>query len=161
MCLIIDANIAHYFARPIRPEAVAVLKWIQDKGGSIVYGGQLATELANAGEDVKSLIISLDRAGRAKRISDGQVSSETETIKALGCCCSNDPHIIAIARLSGARVLFSHDQNLHTDFKNAALINNPRGQVYQNQTHARLLKHTAFCIGRPPPVKRDRGKRKT
>lgn len=160
MCLIIDANIAHCFARPIRPEAAAVLHWIEAKAGCIVYGGLLATELANAGADVKSLIINLSRAGRAKRVNDSLVLSETEVVMALGECCSDDPHIIALARLSGARVLFSRDINLHVDFKNARLVDNPRGQVYQNEAHTRLLKHTATCIGRPPTGTADRAKRR-
>jgi hypothetical protein len=53
---------------------------------------------------------------------------------------SDDPHIIALAKVSGARLLCSKDQNLHTDFGNRVFIDKPRGNIYQNQSHAKLLK---------------------
>jgi hypothetical protein len=61
---------------------------------------------------------------------------------------SNDPHVIALARASGARTLCSRDRELHKDFKNPALVNDPRGSVYQSPSHRHLLGHTSGCPGR-------------
>ena len=47
-----------------------------------------------------------------------------------GAVKSDDPHIIALAQVSGARLLYSNDKSLQQDFKNKDLINNPRGKVY-------------------------------
>ena len=42
---------------------------------------------------------------------------------------SDDPHILALAQIGGARLLYSDDQPLHGDFKNAALLD-PPGAIY-------------------------------
>ena len=47
---------------------------------------------------------------------------------------SDDPHIIALAKVANVRLLVSDDKNLHKDFK--AII---RGSIYQNSSHAGLL----------------------
>jgi hypothetical protein len=51
---------------------------------------------------------------------------------------SNDVHILALARVSGARVLFLRDNNLHSDFKNTKILR-PKGKIYQGQRHKKLL----------------------
>ena len=45
-------------------------------------------------------------------------------------CRSNDTHVIALAQISGARLLYSNDKDLHVDFKNKRLIDEPRGKIY-------------------------------
>ena len=41
-------------------------------------------------------------------------------------CCSNDSHIVALAIVSGARVVVSRDQALAEDFTNPKLLK-PKG----------------------------------
>ena len=67
---------------------------------------------------------------------------------------SDDPHILALAVVSGARLLYSNDRLLQHDFKNPALINQPRGKVYStlynaafNQAKRRLLRNAPPCRG--------------
>ena len=62
-------------------------------------------------------------------------------------CRSNDTHVIALAQISGARLLYSNDKDLYVDFKNKHLIDEPRGKIYSTNedknftnSHARLLK---------------------
>ena len=52
---------------------------------------------------------------------------------------SNDLHVIALARISGARLLYSDDKKLRKDFKNKHLVNSPRGKVYSKEDHQHLL----------------------
>ena len=85
----------------------------------------------------------LDQAGRAKAIPDAAVDARMNQVAPN--CVSDDPHIIALALESGARLLCSHDQALHSDFTNPTLINNQRGHVYQDATHAHLIR--AHCRG--------------
>ena len=47
-----------------------------------------------------------------------------------GSCRSDDHHVIALAQISGARMLFSNDGALQQDFKNIKLIDQPPGTVY-------------------------------
>lgn len=52
---------------------------------------------------------------------------------------SNDPHILALARASGARLLYTADKDLIADFKNPRIVSRPRGKVYSGAANARLL----------------------
>ena len=63
------------------------------------------------------------------RVNDSLVEAETDKLISDNSCRSNDEHVIALARLSGARVLFADDQLLRDDFRNPDLINNPRGKL--------------------------------
>lgn len=49
---------------------------------------------------------------------------------------SDDPHIGALALMGDIRLLYSDDLNLHSDFKNAAFINEPRGKVFSTHRNA-------------------------
>jgi hypothetical protein len=145
MCLIVDANLAGLvFRSPPDPDFVPVLDWLLERDGCLIVGGHLGTELALV-EKAQRFLIALLRAGRAKRIPDAAVSQEEATVLETGHCESNDAHVIALARVSGARTLCTHDKTLQRDFRNPRLIAKPRGSVYQRRAHARLLRHTPSC----------------
>lgn len=68
---------------------------------------------------------------------------------------SNDPHVIALADVSGARILYSNDENLRDDFRNSVLVSSPRGKLYPTGESAkaerrrrRLLNATDLCPNR-------------
>lgn len=112
--------------------------------GGVVYGGKLAKELFRV-EAARRSVLELKRSGRAFQIDNQQVENEEQVVIQMGMCQSNDSHIIALARISGARTLCSSDGDLHEDFKKKQLIDKPRGCVYQNSGHIGLLKHTSGC----------------
>jgi hypothetical protein len=139
MCIIVDANATAQLCQPsLTQDAQAVVDWIEKNDGRVVHGGKLTNELF-ANNRVARWLRVLSQAGRATQVPADSVTAEVRQIQELALCSSNDFHIIALARLSGARLLFSHDQALHTDFTNPALINKPRGKVCQNATHRHLL----------------------
>lgn len=104
---------------------------------TLVFGGTLKREYMKNTNVVRALA-ALDRAGRARKVPDSIVDAEADAVDAGGRCVSDDPHIIALARVSGVRLLCSHDLALHTDFTNKDLLD-PRGRVYQNTKHNHLL----------------------
>lgn len=147
MCLIIDANLA---ARIFRPEDEIpsadfrpLLEWLENRG-CLVLGGKLTDELHRVAH-VKRYLLQLLRAGRARIVATAAIDDEEARVRALGLAESNDTHVIALARVSGARTLCSADQFLHRDFRNRHLISHPRGSVYQSARHRRLLRHTSSC----------------
>ncbi len=147
MCVIVDANVASLlFRREPDCDFLPVFQWLQDprRDGCLVFGGQLAEELRRV-RGGRGYLLQLNRAGRARRIPDAEVGSEERCVLGTGLCRSDDPHIIALARASGARTLCSHDHSLHVDFKNLRLISKPKGKVYQSRTHSGLLTHTTSC----------------
>ncbi len=147
MCVIVDANLASLvFANPPREDFHPLLRWLldPDKDGCLIFGGHLAHELGRVGEARRALLTLL-RAGRAKRAGDSEVSEAMRNLSKSGLCRSNDHHVLALAQVSGARLLCSHDGALQQDFRDPKLIGKPRGKVYQRRQHSRLLLHTSSC----------------
>ena len=148
MCVIVDADVAsQVFATPPVEAFRPVERWLFRRNGKLVYGGENARELLRIGA-VAIAVRQLRLAGRAHHEDDGQVDAETKRLEEQGLCVSDDPHVVALARISGARTLCSHDTNLHRDFRNPRLVGHPRGSVYQHAAHAHLLRHTSGCPGR-------------
>jgi len=148
MCLIIDTNVAHRaLCDPADPEFELVYKSLFGNSRpqqALVYGGGLATEYDRSGQ-ISRAVEELLRAGRAWREDDGVVDVETKF--ASQHCRSNDPHVIALARVSGVRLLCTHDRNsgLMADFKNKELIDKPRGRVYTRRRNLGLLSAKCPC----------------
>jgi hypothetical protein len=147
VCVIIDADVAcAVFGNPPHSDFLPVFNWLHDpkKDGRLVHGGRLTGELS-AVEYIRRYLVRLNQAGRASVIPDDQVTPEQDRVAAMGICKSRDVHIIALARISGARTVCSHDKDLHRDFTNPQLISRPKGSVYQNRSHTHLLRHTPAC----------------
>ena len=65
---------------------------------------------------------------------------------------SNDRHVLSLARVSGARLLYSRDRRLRRDFLNPAIIDGPGGQLYNRgqkdsltDDHRELLRTAHPC----------------
>ena len=83
---------------------------------------------------------------------ESNVDAKTQELLNQGLYTSNDPHVLALAIVSGARLLYSNDADLQQDFKDKRLIDKPRGKVYSTredksfqQSHARLLWRKDLC----------------
>lgn len=130
MCAILDASVVHkVFGDNLSEAGRKFFEWLNTGKGKLVVGGRLLQELEKtyaSREWLKQALL----AGRAVRFDDHRIGSETGALKRAGSCRSNDPHVIALARISDVRFLYSDDQALQRDFKNPALIDNPRGTVY-------------------------------
>jgi hypothetical protein len=95
-----------------------------------------------------ALLIQLDRAGRLRSADEIRLRQEERRLRASGICRSNDSHVLALAIVSGARTLATFDQALTDDFRDAEIVNGPRGSVYRDPvTHAHLLKYTPTSCG--------------
>ncbi len=141
MCLIIDANIAgQLFSSPeTRAAFEPVMKALADGAAQAIYGGHLTVEYQRIAAFWR-FVVALDRAGRARQLPAAEVQAETQRLKDSGRCRSNDHHVIALARVGEVRLLCSQDQPLHADFTDKALLDAPRGNVYQNAAHAHLIR---------------------
>ena len=141
MCAILDNDVKHQVfisnerlnsRNDSRPEAgKAFFEWINSGNGNLVVGGKLLQELAEThsfSEWMKSQFLS--GSGRVRRVKDQTIHDRTQTLEKAGSCQSEDEHVIALAQISGARLLYSNDMALGNDFRNKSLINNPPGKVY-------------------------------
>ena len=147
MCLIIDNNVVHrILLRQDDEDFRDVSARLFGKSGAravVVYGGLLLAREYKLNREVLRVLRALDQAGRARIVPFDLVQEETDAVEESGLCVSNDSHIIALARVGKVRLLCSHDRDLHQDFTNKSLLDEPRGKVYQTRKHKKLLNH--FC----------------
>ena len=130
MCAILDNNVVHEVFEQDRPAAgKAFFDWIDSGRGRLVGGGRLLEELAR-NENFRAWWQAATLSGLATRVGDKAVETETVRLTGRKACRSNDPHVIALALVSGARLLYSNDRDLGDDFRNRKLIGNPPGKVY-------------------------------
>lgn len=147
MCIIVDANkLGAFLAEPPGDEAAPIRRWLDrpTHAGALVYstGGKFADEL---GYNAKRKLADYYQAGRALRVPASRFAHDEAELKASGKLRSDDPHVLALARESGARLLYTGDQALIADFKDPSLVRGPRGRVYSGAANANLLtEHT--CV---------------
>jgi hypothetical protein len=135
MCIIVDANTSAEFFPP-SDDARPVLDRIRKGTLRVVAGHKLKAELL--GCSFRKIYRQLLLAGQLTEFPDDSISREINTVRDKGPK-SNDLHILALARVSGARILFSRDVALHADFKDKAILGDRRGKVYQSRNHSRIL----------------------
>jgi len=142
MCGILDANAAG----KVFKEKGQFFDWFNEGIGRLVAGGRLLEELDEISE-FRAWRVQARLAGRIRILNTIEVNKEASRVAK--DCKSDDPSVIAVARIGGARLLHSFDKNLQQDFKNKKLIDNPRGKVYTTGAgvQARLLRQRNLCKG--------------
>lgn len=144
MCVIIDANVAHEFGSiPPHRGARPVMEWIANKNGRIAIGGKLSEELFKT--RIKRWMLELIRNGSAVQYPNDKINSEAGGLDRAGSCTSDDSHIIALARRSGSRLLYTKDAKIQQDFKNKRLLDRPRGKIYSSRRNQDLLERCPQC----------------
>lgn len=156
MCAIVDANVRdEVFSQESQSDAGRFFyQWLMGEGGgALVAGGLLLEELSRS---IKFQRVFSNRllAGRARHIEKDVIETEVRDLRRLQDCSSDDEHVLALARVSGARLLYTNDRALQRDFRNQRLINDPRGRVYTTlrqrgvtKTHRDLLQRRDLCQG--------------
>ena len=131
MCVILDNSARdNVFGRCSgTPVGRELLEWLDEGRTSLVVGGKLSDELAGsrAFEDWAANAV---KDGRLRVFNRDVVDRETTDLENNWRGKSDDEHVIALARVSKARVLYAHDSDLRDDFRNRDLVPNPRGRLY-------------------------------
>lgn len=145
MCLIVDANrLGKFLADPPNEDALPIRKWLNRRSGSgtLVYstGGKFESELRGK---ARRRLADYAQAGKARLVPAARFARDEAELFASDQLQSDDPHVLALARASGARILYTCDKKLKTDFKNRDLISAPRGKIYSGAANANLLTSSA------------------
>lgn len=155
MCAIVDANVANtlFGSSPSRGEA-RLLSWIESGASRLVIGGtKMRRELFHDASDATRLwLANALRRGTLLLADDDQVDEKEVALIVSDACESDDQHIIALAQINGARLLYSNDELLRNDFLNRELVDDPRGRLYpvdgRRQQQERLLASNRLCQSR-------------
>ena len=154
MCAIVDANVAHeVFGHDRPPAGERFFEWLSSPRGQLVVGGKLRAELSRDLRFLRWLKTAI-RYGRARSVIDEAVEDRAQELHHKGICKSNDEHVLALALVSGARLLYTNDPALIADFGNRDLVAKPRGKVYTTarndnvtEAHRSLLAARDLCRG--------------
>ena len=159
MCAIVDAQVAHEVFGP-EPSSAGreFYEWVGKAQGRLVVGGKLLGELEAGSPGFRQWSAQAILAGLVSVLDGRKVDDRASQIEREGRHRSNDPHVLALAQVSRARLLFTNDKELGQDFGNSSLIHGPRGRVYHTRdihtendnkefsdTHKRLLSDKRLC----------------
>ena len=155
MCVILDASARDdVFGASRTPAGKQFFEWLESRRARLVLGGKLTRELAGSRVFEKWAETAI-ADGRAVRFDNGQVDTEADRLAANWSGKSNDQHVIALARVSGARILFAADGGLRDDFRDAELVPRPQGKLLpmgesarDGQRRRRLLGRADLCPNR-------------
>ncbi len=139
MCIIVDTNkIVNFFKSPQGQDNAPIHRWINEKGGVLVYskGGKLGKEF----NDVMLLLDEYYQVGKTTMVSLEKIESQEVILNKAAEHKSDDAHILALAKVSGARLLYTEDKVLMDDFRNKKIIDSPRGKIYSGVGNKSLLK---------------------
>ena len=113
MCAIVDANVANEVFGPCKSEAgEKFYDWIDAGSERLIVGGKLLAELEKGSPKFREWASTLGAAGKMRTMNEEKVNAKAEAIK--GECVSDDSHIIALAQISGARLLFTRSYLINT-----------------------------------------------
>ncbi len=131
MCAILDANVVHEVFGDSPPAAgIGFFRWVNSPKGGLVSGGRNYEELRGGSDRFRQWVVQSLMKGSLRLENEEDVSTYEEDVIVQGRLMSDDPHMIALALVSGVRLLYSNDRDLQKDFKNRRLIGEPKGAVY-------------------------------
>lgn len=143
--MIVDANrLGVLLSRRSNEDVKPIHDWLNDGRGVIIYStdGEFERDVS---EKARLALAELARSGKARLVGRRRLQSEVKLLKAEANYRSNDPHVLALAIVSGARLLYTADQALRDDFKKGKwmngkfIIQKPRGKLYSSKDNSDLL----------------------
>lgn len=162
MCAIIDANVTfEVFGRKQTEAGVQFRNWLDGDRGRLVVGGKNLKELRRNGNFRRWFTEERRRGSRVRQIKKEIISERKKALIRDKLLTSDDEHVVALALVSGARLLYSNDRRLKNDFWNIKIIQKPEGKIYTTQhgskhcgnftdEHKELLQTENLCGDGPP-----------
>ena len=115
--MIVDTNMLRWLTDSSQEWSQILIDLLKRQKGKLYIGGGLREEIPQKYRQWYNVGIG---AGWIVSVPDGEVNQET--------ACLSD-HYVALARVSGARVLVSCDEDLRDDFRDRNLISQPSGKL--------------------------------
>lgn len=160
MCLIADANkLGDFLREPPTEDTEPIHNWLHPgrrrrarrghaaessrrPGGVIVYStaGKFRAEISRA---ARVRLDELRRSGHARFFNESELNAGRGLV-AEERMASNDWHVLALAAVSRAEVLYTADRDLMNDFRDKRVMGNLRGKIYSGAKSRGIL-HPDMC----------------
>ena len=125
-CMIVDTNMLRWLTDSSQEWSQILIDLLKRQKGKLYIGGGLREEIPQKYLQWYNVGIG---AGWIVSVPDGEVNQETACLSDHYVLVSDDHHVVALARVSGARVLVSCDEDLRDDFRDRNLISLPPGKL--------------------------------
>lgn len=134
MCLILDTNKYGLFLDPNNEDMKPVRDWMNTKNGKMIYSaiGKIKKEVKKSPRMRARLFDEYRRAGKLKVFLAETVAEEKAKLPEHK---SDDPDILALARVSKVTLLVTEDKDLQDDFERII----PGGNIYKTKDDADFL----------------------
>ena len=153
MCVIVDANVANtIFGQTPSDGERRLRRWLESGSSRLTVGGtKLSRELSvKLSKEARRWLALASTRGALLVHDDFEVDQVEESLIKGDLCESDDQHIIGLAQISGARLLYSDDGALRRDFLDRILVNRPVGKLYpidgNRQQQETLLNNGTICV---------------
>lgn len=156
MCIVLDTNVirAVFNKSDAKHQLYACIhKWLFNGSGKMVYGGTTYRREVMGMSEVIGALLELNRQRKAVKINDAAVDDFESTFKTMESSADfDDPHLIAIFRVSRCRLLCSEDHaaGKYVRQKRFYLPGHPTPKIYKKPSHRSLL-----CAANIAPCCRD------
>lgn len=144
MCIVVDAPVLVPIFKASDPEHgrfLPVHDWVRSGAGKLVLGGSKYKEELASVSSVLPVLMELERRGRVVRVSDALVDREMMIVTGLESSKDfDDPHLIAIVRVTGCRLVCLRDNRAHRFLVKVKLYGGrARPRLFTNRKHKHLL----------------------
>lgn len=146
MCIVPDAPILIPMLKPSDPaheEFAPVLLWVRNGRGKFVVGGSKWKQELRAVRSILQPLQELERRGKIVFTPDAEVDAEVQVVKDLEPRADfDDPHLVALVRLTGCRLVCLRDPRAHRFLRDTRLYDRSteRPSLYTGMRNSRLLR---------------------
>ena len=151
--MIVDTNVhGDVFPFGSSPDSRSVagkqlFKWLDSPSGRMVIGGKYRRDELTQDDAFNTWLNEAMKDGRIRRIPDPDVDHEEQALISRGGLKSNDAHILALARVSKAGILYTRDERLRKDFKDSD-FGPPGGLLYPDGESRNATGHRRRMLNR-------------
>ena len=138
MCLIVDASVVNELVANKTKRSKVFLEFQSKRRIRIATCSDLKKE-HKGNTAVIDFFRRIKQNNLLDDIDDEQIDAEKDLVAKAAQPKSNDLHVLALARISGARVIATDDRALQEDIGNKKLLDAPRGKVFSNENQRHLF----------------------
>ena len=146
MCVVLDINIlSAVFSKQnaLHADFEPVGKWIISGKGKIVFGGTKYRDELRKARWMLGLLVELGKMRKIVMLDDSMVDAAERAARLIeGAADFDDPHLVAIFRVSGCRLLCSHDipAGKYVQQKRFYPATHTLPSIYKRRSHQTLLR---------------------